>query len=69
MRWLILAAVLLPSVYGDELIRLPLLPDSTDPDPPKPVQITELREDQIYVIEADVKCIVLASREGYVHVG
>lgn len=48
---------------GTEQIRLPISKEVVTP-----AAITELTEESIFVIEADVPCIVLASRTGFVAV-
>src|SRR5579872_3973338 len=48
-----------------EPIRLPVTPA---PSPPVPSAITSLAGDQLYVIDSDVPCIVLASPSGIVSV-
>lgn len=65
---LLACLVMLTTCVADESIRLPTLPERSEPEPPKPVQITDLQADQAYIIEADVPCIVLASRDGFVSI-
>jgi hypothetical protein len=49
-------------------IRLPVLPAPMPPPPPAPIAVAALASDQLYVIDSDVPCIVLASPAGVVAV-
>lgn len=50
-------------------IRFPTIDPSPQPIVPvEPTQVTELAEDEWYIVEADVPCLVLTSRQEYVKV-
>lgn len=63
LSFLLLLALGWPVFAEEPQIRLPM-----SVTPAVPTVITELKEDSWFVIEADVPCIVLASRKGFVSI-
>lgn len=63
VAWLLLSLTLIAAEDPVPAIRLPI-----SKVPVVPTAVTELMTDSVFVIEADLPCIVLASREGFVTV-